>query len=174
MRFFIFLFFLTLIFLSGCDEHNTSLIDAKLTKIALEKDLPINDLPVFYDQTQYAYKSQTKRDPFSDLKVSMSALSIDKTPIEAPDLLRKKEPLEFFDLLSFSIVGSIGNESEQWILVVNEEGDFNYVTIGDRIGRDFGEIIDINHSGLVILEKSSDGAGRWFSYRRVILKDENK
>ena len=174
MKLFIFLFFLAFVFLSGCDEHNTYLIDAKLTKFALEKNLPIDDLPVFYDQTQYAYKSRAKRDPFSDFKVSMSALSIDKTQIEAPDLLRKKEPLEFFDLLSFSIVGSIGNESELWMLVVNEEGGFSYVTIGDRIGRDFGEIIDINDSGLVILEKNSDGAGRWFSYRRHILKDENK
>jgi len=46
------------------------------------------------------------------------------------------------------------------------------VTVGDRIGKNFGQIIEVNENELVIVEKVSNGQGVWFSQSRSILVEE--
>ena len=86
-----------------------------------------------------------------------------------PDLMRVKEPLELFDLPSLEMVGSLGTVGQLWGLVKDPTGTVSKVTVGDRIGKNFGQIIEVSQSELVILEKISNELGIWFSQSRSIL-----
>ena len=50
-------------------------------------------------------------------------------------------------------------------------GTVSKVTVGDRIGKNFGQIIGVSQTELVILEKISNELGIWFSQSRSILME---
>ena len=89
-----------------------------------------------------------------------------------PDLMRVKESLELFDLPSLEMVGSMGIPGKLWGPVSDPTGTVSKVTVGDRIGKNFGQIIEVNETELVIVEKVSNGQGVWFSQSRSILVEE--
>jgi Tfp pilus assembly protein PilP len=57
------------------------------------------------------------------------------------------------------------------MLVIDPVGQLSRVAVGDRVGKNFGEVTELNRDGFVVLEKLEDGQGRWYSHLRKILKD---
>ena len=86
--------------------------------------------------------------------------------------MRVKEPLELFSLSSLRLVGSLGNPGELWGLIKDPMGTVSKVTVGDRIGPDFGQIVKVNKNELVVVEKVSNVKGVWFSQSLSILVRE--
>jgi Tfp pilus assembly protein PilP len=44
--------------------------------------------------------------------------------------------------------------------------------VGDKVGKNFGEVVQISKSELVIIEKISNGKGIWFGQSRTILTEQ--
>lgn len=155
---------------SGSDEFLE--IDAALEKAGLIQTVKVEPLPGFPRQSDYQYQSTAQRNPFQANNRYLDIRASKKIEVAEPDLMRVKEPLEFFSLSSLRLVGSLGDSGELWGLVKNPLGTVSKVTVGDRIGTDFGEIVKVNPGELVVVEKVSNGKGIWFSQSRSILVKE--
>jgi type IV pilus assembly protein PilP len=173
MKYPIFVIGMGVFLLMSCSKSDEFLeIDAALEKAGFIQTVKIEPLPGFPHQSDYQYQSTTQRNPFQANNRSFDIRVSRKIEVAEPDLMRVKEPLEFFSLSSLRLVGSLGNPGELWGLVKEPLGMVSKVTVGDRIGTDFGEIVKVNKGELVVVEKISNGKGVWFSQSRSILVKE--
>ena len=162
-----------IVLMTGCSERNEfAEMDAKLAEASLDQKVTVDRLPSFPGQDDYLYQSYGKRNPFSSPVTDMEALADEKTKVDAPDLSRNKEPLELFGLPSLKVVGSLGDAAKLWALVQDPTGTVTKVKVGDKVGKNFGEVVQVTESKLVIVEKISNEKGIWFSQSRTIVTEQ--
>ncbi len=159
--------------LSGCSvELDTEHIQAELKQSIALSDKDIEVLPTFEVMQNSDQIKHVKRDPFRSQSSQTGINWAAKKRTSKPDLTRDKSPLEHFDLDSLSISGLIQDQQKEWVLVIDPVGQLSRLAVGDRVGKNYGEVIELNHDGFVVLEKLMDGHGRWYSHHRTIFKDE--
>lgn len=78
-----------------------------------------------------------------------------------PDLERRRETLENFPLESLKMVGSLEQEELIFALITSSDGTLYRVTIGNYLGKDFGQIAGISESKIILNELVQDGADDW-------------
>ena len=162
-----------IVLMTGCSERNEfAEMDAKLAEASLDQKVTVDRLPSFPGQDDYLYQSYGKRNPFASPVTDMEALADEKTKVDAPDLSRNKEPLELFGLPSLKVVGSLGDAAKLWALVQDPTGTVTKVKVGDKVGKNFGEVVQVTESKLVIVEKISNEKGIWFSQSRIIVTEQ--
>tara|TARA_B100000787_G_scaffold161098_1_gene140646 strand:+ start:2482 stop:3015 length:534 start_codon:yes stop_codon:yes gene_type:complete len=161
---------IVMLLLAGCSERSKFVdIDNELAEASLSQWVKIEPIPSFPAQRGYIYQSQAQRHPFQPFYSPIEVSSFAKSTVAKPDLMRVKEPLEFFALTSLEMVGSLGNTGQLWGLINDPTGTISRVTVGDRIGRNFGKIIKVSKSEIVLEEKISSEPGVWFGQSRSIL-----
>ena len=162
-----------IVLMTGCSERNEfAEMDANLAEASLVQKVKVDSLPIFPKQDDYLYQSYGKRNPFAAAISDVEAPADEKTEVDAPDLSRSKEPLELFGLPSLKVVGSLGDTAQLWALVQDPTGFVTKVKVGDKVGKNFGEVVQVSKSELVIIEKISNGKGIWFSQSRTILTEQ--
>ena len=115
----------------------------------------------------------SKRDVFERSQSAITRyLSTAKKRSTNPDLSRPKQPLEFFELLSLKMVGSLKSKTDVWALLVDSNGNINKVRKGDFVGKNYGQVIAIKDTQVIILEKISDHRGGWFGQRQVVTLEK--
>lgn len=111
------------------------------------------------------YTQQGAADPFSSdkltqaLKRDSSRVSANATLI-APELARRKEPLEAFPLDTISMVGSLV-KTGQPVALVNIGALLYQVRRGEHLGQNFGRITSITETEIALHEIVQDAAGDW-------------
>lgn len=126
----------------------------KVTPIAEPKQFK----PENYDQV-------AEFDPFSSKKLTM-ALKKDglqaslNGALLAPELARRKEPLEDFPLDTITLVGSMVRAGQPVALVT--VGKLLYqVRPGEHLGQNYGRVIKITETELTLREIVQDATGEW-------------
>jgi Tfp pilus assembly protein PilP len=71
------------------------------------------------------------------------------------------EPLEAFALEDLKYVGYASTDSKVYAVVTDPAGHQHRVKVGNRLGKNYGEIIVIVESEITIHEFISDGQGGW-------------
>src|SRR6266705_735946 len=79
----------------------------------------------------------------------------------APDLTRRKEPLEAYPLESLQMVGTMQRGRATYALVRTTEKDIYQVKVGNYIGQNFGVIVGITDNEIRLKELVQDGTGDW-------------
>ena len=79
----------------------------------------------------------------------------------APDLNRRKEPLEAFPLESLAMVGTLQRGKSRFALVRTTDKDVYQVKVGNYMGQNFGVVIGIEDTEIKLKELVQDGAGDW-------------
>jgi type IV pilus assembly protein PilP len=79
----------------------------------------------------------------------------------APDLNRRKEPLEAFPLESLNMVGSLQQGKTMFALVRTPDRDVYQVRPGNYLGQDFGVVVAVTESEVRLRELVQDSAGDW-------------
>ena len=162
-----------ILLMAGCSDRNEFVeIETTLAEVSLVQKVKIDSLPSFPEQDDYLYQSYGKRNPFEAADSNLEALASEQITVDAPNLSRSKEPLELFGLPSLKVVGSLGDTTQLWALIQDPTGAVNKVKVGDKIGKNFGEITEISESELVIIEKISNERGIWFSQSRTIVTEQ--
>jgi type IV pilus assembly protein PilP len=105
----------------------------------------------------FAYNAFDLPDPFKPRKIE-PAKGASKL---APDLARRREPLEAFPLESLSMVGTLARNKAVFGLVRTPEKDIYQVRPGNYVGQDFGVIVAIGDSEIKVKELVQDGGGDW-------------
>ncbi len=126
------------------------------------KVAPISEPKQFKPET---YPQLSEVDPFSLKKLTM-ALRKDASQASsngallAPELARRKEPLEDFPLDSMALVGSMVRAGKPVALVT--VGKLLYqVRLGDYLGQNYGRITKIAETEITLREIVQDAAGEW-------------
>ena len=104
-------------------------------------------------------------EPFSDQKLAL-ALKKDVNQIAsngallAPELARRKEPLEEFPLDAMTLVGSLTKAGKPVALLT--VGKLLYqVRPGDHLGQNYGKVTKITETELSLREIVQDATGEW-------------
>ena len=153
-----------IVLLGGCSSE---LDDLRTFVRESEKGLPrkIDPLPAVKPFEPFAYEGFDLPDPFKPRKLTV--------PKEggggglAPDLNRRKEPLEAFPLEQLKMVGTLSQANEMYALVRAEKTLYR-VKKGNYMGQNFGLITDITESEIKLKEIVQDSAGDWAERQSVI------
>ena len=131
-----------------------------------EKGLPrrIDPLPPVKPFEPFAYEGFDLPDPFKPRKLT--------APKEgggglAPDLNRRKEPLEAFPLEQLKMVGTLSQGKDTYAIVRADKTLYR-VKKGNYMGQNFGLITDVTESEIKLKEIVQDSAGDWAERQSVL------
>jgi type IV pilus assembly protein PilP len=105
----------------------------------------------------FAYNAFDLSDPFKPRKIEPNRGSSRL----APDLARRKEPLEAFPLESLNMVGVLQQGKSVFALVRTPEKDVYQVRMGNHLGQDYGVVTAVTDGEIRLKELVQDSAGDW-------------
>ncbi|MBN8512640.1 pilus assembly protein PilP [Accumulibacter sp.] len=88
-----------------------------------------------------------------------------------PDLDRPKEPLELYPLESLKYVGVMTRAKVSYAIIQVESALYQ-VKIGNYMGQNFGVVVDVSESEVVLRELVQDSAGDWVERTSSLLLQE--
>jgi type IV pilus assembly protein PilP len=150
--------------LGGCSSE---MDDLKRFVRESDKSLPrrIDPLPAVKPFEPFTYEGFDLPDPFKPRKLA--------APREgggggiAPDLNRRKEPLEAFPLEQLKMVGTLSQGKDTYALVRADKTLYR-VKKGNYMGQNFGLITDVTDSEIKLKEIVQDSAGDWTERQSVL------
>ena len=147
---------LALLCLSGC---SSDIDDLKRFVRDSDKRVPpkIDPLPAVKPFEPFTYEGFDLPDPFKPRKIEPTK-GASKL---APDLTRRKEPLEAYPLESLAMVGTLERNKTTFALVRTPDRDIYQVRAGNYLGQNFGVVTGIGEGEVKLKELIQDGAGDW-------------
>lgn len=124
----------------------------------------IDPLPEVKPFAPFAYEGFDLPDPFKPRKLAVK--QNDASGL-APDLNRRKEPLEAFPLEQLRMVGTLTQAGVTYALVRAEKTLYR-VKKGNYLGQNFGLITEITDSEVKLKEIVQDTAGDWTERQSVL------
>lgn len=123
---------------------------------------PISEPKVFKPE-RYAMVSEVE--PFNNQKLTQAlkkdtTQSVSSGALIAPELSRRKEPLEEFPLDTMALVGSMVRGGKPVALVIVDKLLYQ-VHVGEHLGQNFGRVIKISETELSLREIVQDTTGEW-------------
>ena len=93
----------------------------------------------------------------------------------APDLNRRREPLEAYPLESLRMVGTLEQKKQMFALVKAPDNTLFRVRSGNYLGQNFGRIVGITESSIKLKEILQDSGGNWEEKDQVLqLQEESE
>ena len=123
---------------------------------------PLTEPSVFQPE---AYTAESGMDPFNPLKLTQ-ALRRDSSQLAsnaaliAPEMARRKEPLEAFPLDTMAMVGSL-NKASQPTALLKVDNLLYQVQVGAYLGQNYGRITKPTETAIQLREIVQDATGDW-------------
>ena len=137
--------------LISCTSNNVADLEQFVHNKRAQPPGNIPPLPHLQEFETYAYNETTLRNPFM-----LGKGGISKPVDECPQTLRAKTPLEQSPLDSLTMVGSLEQDNERWVLIKDPENNIHRVKKGHFLGQNNGKIIKITDAEVVLQELVSD------------------
>jgi type IV pilus assembly protein PilP len=111
------------------------------------------------------YQQEAAIEPFSNLKLTQalkrdSSQATANAALVAPELNRRKEPLEAFPLDSMALVGSL-MPSGKPVALVRVDNLLYQVKVGNYLGQNYGKVTKVSETEVALREIVQDAAGEW-------------
>ncbi|MGV3569485.1 MAG: pilus assembly protein PilP [Ramlibacter sp.] len=123
------------------------------------------------------YTEVAKVEPFSNQKLTQ-ALKRDSqqgtspsAALVAPELARRKEPLEAFPLDAMAMVGSLMKQGQP-VALVRVDNLLYQVRPGNYLGQNYGRITKVGETEVVLRELVQDAAGEWIERTATLQLQE--
>ena len=100
-----------------------------------------------------------------------AANPVTNSSLVAPELNRRKEPLENFPLDTMALVGSLKKQGKEAALLRVDKLIYQ-VNVGAYIGQNYGKITKITETELSLREIVQDAAGEWIERQAVLQLQE--
>lgn len=161
--------------LTGCsDGSEMQQLKRKLDEIESRPRGRIEPPPEFKPIATFSYSAHQMRSPFTPAVEGddEKSGSRDGKQVE-PDFARSKEYLEQFSMESLRMVGTITRPGQPLeALVKDPGGTVNRVTVGNYMGKNYGEVVEVTESKIGIIEIVPDGEDGWVERPRNIRLEE--
>lgn len=140
--------------LTGCSSEdddinaflkNPGVSPKKVEKLATTKQFPVVE-----------YSRNLVNDPFV-AKLTVAPAASAEPPVRAED----RQPLEMFGLDSLKMVGVLNIDGRAYALISDPESQVHRVTLGQRIGQNYGKVIQVTRNGVQLKESVQDSSGAW-------------
>ena len=158
---------------SGDDELRQWMADLRAT--TKPHVTPLTEPKQFVPQ---AYSMESGVEPFNALKLTQ-ALRKDSTQLAsnaaliAPEMARRKEPLEAYPLDAMVMVGSLDRKDVPTALL--RVNNLIYpVRVGSYIGQNYGKIVRISENTIQLREIVQDATGDWVERTTSLDLQEGK
>lgn len=163
--------------LAGCSSSEQQELQEWMTEQRNVTRPQITPLPAPTQFTPETYDQEVSVDPFSNQKLTQ-ALRDSKASVNseliAPELARRKEPLEASPLDTVVMVGSL-IKAGQPVALVRVDNLIYQVRVGNHLGQNYGRITEVTESSLALREIVQDGAGEWIERTATLqLSEETK
>ena len=151
--------------LGGCGSSNEDEVRQWLVDERNQTRPKVAPIPAPKQFKPEAYNSVATVEPFSNQKLAQ-ALKRDATQVAsngslvAPELARRKEPLEAFPLDAMAMVGSIIREGQP-VGLIRVDKLLYQVKLGNYLGEHYGRITKITETELTLREIVQDAVGEW-------------
>ncbi|MDH4018426.1 MAG: pilus assembly protein PilP [Xanthomonadales bacterium] len=147
--------------LVGCSESMSDL-EQYIASVKARPADPISPIPPVKTYTPYEYEGMIGRDPFlQSISEGSDDVRASRGTGPRPDFERSKEYLERYELDTLSMVGTFSNDESYWALVRDPEGVIHRVPVGNYIGKNHGQVVNISSTEVNLSELISDGADGW-------------
>lgn len=146
--------FIFSLLLTACTGDNQDLLDT-FERVKAKKGRPIESVPEVKFVEKFIYPSHLKRrDPFHQYKKpSKVTAQKNKLDVNAPNMTRKKEILETFKLRDLRMVGTLEQKGITWGLIATAKDEIYKVTVGQYLGEDYGQVVNISNKNIKLVEK---------------------
>lgn len=126
-----------------------------------------------------AYTADAGMEPFNQLKLTQalrreSAQVASNAALIAPEMARRKEPLEAFPVDTMAMVGSLNKASKPTALL-KVDNLLYQVQVGNYLGQNYGRITAITETAIQLREIVQDATGDWIERATSLeLQEEAK
>lgn len=151
-----------LLVLTSCGEGYSDL--RQFVKESENVPRKIDPLPQVKPFAPFAYEGFDLPDPFRPRKL---AVKTDGGGGLAPDMNRRKEPLEAYPLEQLKMVGTLQQSGINYALVRADRTLYR-VRKGNYLGQNFGLITNISDTEIKLKEIVQDTAGDWTERESVL------
>jgi type IV pilus assembly protein PilP len=117
----------------------------------------VDPLPQIKPYEPFVYNAFDLPDPFKPRKIEPTKGGSKL----APDLTRRREPLEAYPLESLNMVGTLAKGKLTYALVRTPDRDVYQVSAGNYLGQNFGVILGVTENEIRMKELVQDGGGDW-------------
>lgn len=151
--------------LAGCSSSGQEELQQWMTEQRNQTKPKVQPIPEPKKFTPQAYTQEAATDPFSNLKLT-EALKRDSSQVSAnaalvaPELARRKEPLESFPLDAMSMVGSLIKQGHP-VGLVKVDNLLYQVRVGNYLGQNYGRITKVGETEVSLREIVQDSGGEW-------------
>lgn len=149
---------LTAAALAGCaDDHQ----ELRGWMEQQRRSMPVRTEPVPPPKTfePFRYENAGQSDPFSQAKLSLRAGRAAEGMLK-PDMNRRREVLESFPLESIRMVGHLADAKGSFALLMVDQMVYQ-ARVGNYAGQNFGKIVRISETEVMLKELVQDAAGDW-------------
>jgi len=125
-----------------------------------------------------SYSQDAAIEPFNQIKLTQalrrdSAQVASNAALIAPEMSRRKEPLEAFPLDGMAMVGSL-NKSGVPIALLKVDNLIYQVKMGNYLGQNYGKIVRITETSIQLREIAQDATGDWIERSASLDLQEGK
>ena len=130
----------------------------------------LEPLPQIKPYDPFAYNAFDLPDPFKPRKIE----PVRGSSKLAPDLNRRKEPLESYPIESLKMVGTLQQDKTMYALVRTNDRNVYQVRVGNYMGQNFGIITGIGEGEIKLRELVQDSSGDWAERQSRLLLDDQE
>ena len=162
--------------LSACSSSGDDELRQWMTAQRNLSKSKVDRLPEPTKFSPQAYTEEGSIEPFSSQKLAQalkrdSNQAVSNAALIAPELARRKEPLEATPLDTVAMVGSL-IRAGQPVALVRVENLLYQVRVGNYLGQNYGRITKVSETGVTLREIVQDAAGEWIERQATLQLQE--
>lgn len=159
--------------LSACVSNRMGDAEQKMAEIRAQNAQPISPLPQPEPIEDFTYSASEYRSPFLAPSLISMQTQFEKNAGIKPDVNRKKEALEAYDLSQLIYHGRVVSvDGQEYGLIRLPDGYVKEVQVGEYMGKSDGRILEITPTQINIEEIVPDSRSG-FTYKKTALVTPN-
>jgi type IV pilus assembly protein PilP len=152
--------------LAACGSSDQEEIEKWMQQQRAATKPQVKPIPEPKKFTPEDYTMQAAVDPFSNVKLTQALKRESQqsgsasAALLAPELNRRKEPLEAFPLDAMTMVGSLVKQGQP-VALIKVDNLLYQVRPGNYLGQNYGKVTKVGENEVVLRELVQDPAGEW-------------
>ena len=162
--------------LAACTQSGQEELQQWMNQQRAQTRPKVEPIPEPKKFTPQAYTQERAVDPFSNQKLTQalkreSAQTSMTASLVAPELARRKEPLEAYPLDAMTMVGSLIKQGKP-VALIRVDNLLYQVQAGNYLGQNYGRIMKVDETEVVLREIVQDSAGEWIERTAALQLQE--
>jgi len=165
--------FVSVLLLSACSSGQHGDLETYIGEVKTRPGGKIQDLPAAKHYEPFSYAAFDMRDPFTQFLAEEPSDNVASSDGGlTPNRDRKREPLEAFPLDTLEFVGHLEKKGVRWGLISAPDKSIYKIQVGNFMGKNYGEIVQISETKILLKEIIPDGTGGWIDREASINVSE--